>query len=460
MPYSRETAGKGGHSDLVRNQDVADFLGDCEYMKEPSDEEASEIVSTFTEAPTGGHRPEMVAASDASPYAAPISGKFPSTQVGYVKVSLVLIDLNKFDGLSAPGSRFVDPFKVAELHRNADSFAFTLPGSNIRYKHSSSVKNGFRRAVFDQLSDARTNLFPKGKFSVKDTLLFIYDNQITLKACPSCGNEPQDGFVFTDSNVSHDCQQCNEQVFVTDSLRIHEQISDYGDNVSAMTRFMNVTEHLIMASFIRGLYERQPSALSNMAFIVDGPLAIFGQPAKVHARLMSFYAGMTMDLESRGLTPPIIIGLQKDGVVMEHARSLLRFLNQDGVGKGKALYRVVDDAYRNRYISEVTSDNFGNETYYGQDFILKTESGRIFTVALPYPFRNKEPAREFAVKKAIDTNYGNQLARAFDLIKYFEFDLYDNAVIPVALAHRHASISLIPGGKVLELVTRNGLGGQ
>lgn len=61
---------------------------------------------------------------------------------------------------------------------------------------------------------------------------------------------------------------------------------------------------------------------------------------------------------------------------------------------------------------------------------------------------------------------GSSIADVFgsDCIRYraidtpgFE-DLYENAVIPVALAHRHASISLAPGGKVLDLVTRHGLG--
>jgi hypothetical protein len=36
-------------------------------------------------------------------------------------------------------------------------------------------------------------------------------------------------------------------------------------------------------------------------------------------------------------------------------------------------------------------------------------------------------------------------------------DLYDNALVPVALANRHASISLVPGGKVLDLLVRSGL---
>ena len=37
MPYVRETAGKGGHADFVRNPDVQGFLAQCTYLKPPSD---------------------------------------------------------------------------------------------------------------------------------------------------------------------------------------------------------------------------------------------------------------------------------------------------------------------------------------------------------------------------------------------------------------------------------------
>ena len=78
-------------------------------------------------------------------------------------------------------------------------------------------------------------------------------------------------------------------------------------------------------------------------------------------------------------------------------------------------------------------------------------------MALPYPFPNKFASSEFSQQKVDLSRYSAQLPRAFALIKHFELDLYENAVIPVALAHRHASISLVPGGKVLELISRHGL---
>lgn len=456
MPYNRERAGKGGHADLVRNPDVSMFLENCSYMREPSDQEGTRIASSFMDAPSGTELPLKVIASDASTYSDAISGRFPSTQVGYVKVSLVLVDLKEFADLTEPGSRYVDPFKVAAMHRNASAISFTLPGSNIRYKKAATVRDGFRRAVFDQYSDARTNFAKGEKYSLSDTLLAINGGSISIKKCPSCGDYPDKAFAFDEHNLVASCSSCHAEIYITDDLRLHEQVSDYGDCASAITRFMNVTEHLLVASLIRMLADHQPEALSSMGFILDGPLAIFGQPADVHKRLMALYHEIAERQLARNLCPPVIVGLQKDGQVMEHARSLVPFLNKSF--EKKSAFRVVDDIYRGKYICEVQNENFGHETYYGQDFILKTESGRIFTVGIPYPYHDKQPRADFADRKSNPANYGNLLSRSFDLIKYFELDLYENAVVPIALAHRHASISLVPGGKVLDLVTKHGLG--
>jgi hypothetical protein len=68
---------------------------------------------------------------------------------------------------------------------------------------------------------------------------------------------------------------------------------------------------------------------------------------------------------------------------MNHALLLERFLS-DG------MLRVVDDDYRNTYItgSDNPSANFGNETYYGQDFCLRPR-GRMFNSRFHIHFRIK-----------------------------------------------------------------------
>ncbi len=410
MPYNRETAGKGGHSDFVRNPDVQEFLTNCDYLRVPSTEESDVIASTFARAPGAEppNLPDYVVASDASKSDTAISNKLPSTQVGFIKVSHVLIEMKMYAELIDPKTRFVDPFKAADLHRNAAPITFTLPGSNIRYQMAKSVKDGFRRAVFRQLSADKSE-GANSRFVLTDTLLSVNDGLIELSTCPSCN--ASESFSFSGDSLTQTCSICNEPIFVTDWLRLHEDISDFVDNTSAMTRMMNAIEHLLLAALIR-----QPEL---------------------------------------GLEPLLVVGLQKTGVVMDHANLLDDFLPP-------GVFRVVDDEYRNTYIkcSDAPAANFGAEVYWGQDFLFKTERGRMFNFALPYPFASKKVsggAPGFAKLKSDLSLYGSLIERACDLIRHFELDLYESAIVPVALAHRHASISLVPGGKVLDIVLKAGL---
>jgi hypothetical protein len=452
MPYKGQQAGKGGHSDLVRNPDIADFLNNCTYIREPSEEEGNEVAKTYSEAPVGIlPLPVKLTASDASIYNEPISGMFPSTQVGYVKVSIVLIDLEQFRELSRPGSRFVDPFKVAEMHRNADGYSFSLPGSNIRYGGESTVRDGFRKRVFEQFCDDRYSFDRAPGYRLIDTLILLSQNH-SLTRCPVCLKLLSSRIVFSQATPSCACSECGANLYATDVLSMHEEISDFGTNGTVITRFMNVVEHLMMATLIRMLADKLPTSLSRMAFVLDGPLALFGRPAWIHKPLMALYFEIEQRLGGMGLPPPIIMGLQKDGMVMEHARSIQRFLPSNR-------YRPVDDVYREKWISGKSSQakTHGSETYYGQDFIFKTERGGVFCVGLPYPMQEKGNEEAFSLAKTEIARYGDRIGRALDIVREFELDLYENSIIPIALAHRHVSLSLVPGGKVLDLVTRTGL---
>jgi hypothetical protein len=79
------------------------------------------------------------------------------------------------------------------------------------------------------------------------------------------------------------------------------------------------------------------------------------------------------------------MGLQKTGNVMDHARLLERFL-PNGV------MRVIDDSYRQTYItgSDTVSENFGHETYYGQDFLFRQKKGGFFPLRYPILLPIKE----------------------------------------------------------------------
>ena len=119
-------------------------------------------------------------------------------------------------------------------------------------------------------------------------------------------------------------------------------------------------------------------------------------------------------------------------------------------------YKIVDDEYRKKYIfGTENSDNFGHETYYGQDFIYKSKKGSVFVFAIPYPYDQKCDGHIFSNQKIKIENYAEILPRALKIIEHFEMELYENSITPIALAHRHVSISLVPGGKALDLLSKN-----
>ena len=69
-------------------------------------------------------------------------------------------------------------------------------------------------------------------------------------------------------------------LYSTDSLRMHERFHDHGTCEQAFTAFRMVTEHLLMVNIIRYFQQKlPPNCFDRTAFIIDGPLAIFGMPA-------------------------------------------------------------------------------------------------------------------------------------------------------------------------------------
>ena len=219
-----------------------------------------------------------------------------------------------------------------------------------------------------------------------------------------------------------------------------------------MSRFMLVLEHLLPVHYCRYLLAVAPQLLSETAFFIDGPLAVFGTAAWLHGSLLSFLAHVNKRLTEMGFRPMLVIGLQKTGQVVDHATMVSKFIPNDRL-------LAIDDDYRYRYIlagRDPSANGFGGETYHGQDFIYRTPTGRTFVFGLPYPFATKAEAKDFA-KEKVEADRYSELPRALALIKHFESDLYQNAVIPIALAHRYTAISLMPGGRVLDVMTKHAL---
>jgi hypothetical protein len=460
MPYEGEYASKTSHSEILKNPDIQAALKEFEYLKPPSDEEIEAVTGRFLEPPLTEAilLPDFVIAVDGSDYEASIDEKLPSTKVGYVKASSVLISLQQFGALR--DGRFVDPFKVAMLQNNNTALTFVLPSANIRWQGKNAVRESFRALLDQQLLGEKTRFSENDyRSSLRTTLFHLASrrpgemgtgdpHKLKIYRCPTCSRGP---ITIEDIPEQQSCPFCNAEIYPSDCLRIWEEVNDYQSNLAAINRFMLVLEHLLPIHYIRYFYEHAaPALLANMAFFMDGPLAIFGTAAWMHRSIMVYLDEINQRLRKYHLKPLLIIGLQKNGQVVDHVSLIDRFLPNNRLF-------AIDDKYRYKYIlasRDPSRNGFGFETYYGQDFIFKTTSGRSFVFALHYPYNTKDlTGKDFIKEKVKYQNY-LQLPRAIRLITHFESDLYKNAVVPIALAHRYTAISLQPGGRVLDLLTK------
>lgn len=461
MPYEGEFASKTAQSEFLRNPDIKSFLGQCEFLTPPSDDEAQTMADRFSDPPDIDIKlNSFVVAIDGSSHESSIDDKLPSTKVGYIKIGAILIDLEEYSLLRE--GKYVDPFKVAKLQDNNSALTFSVPSANIRWGSKKSVRDSFRAFVDHQFmghltrfkendlqTSLRSTLFHLASLRPKE--MYTGDpNKLKIYKCPDCGNGPLEVEDIPEQQV---CSFCGADVYPTDCLRVWEEVNDFQSNQAAISRLMLILEHLIPIHYMRHFYTNAPLLLSNIAFFVDGPLAVFGTAAWLHRSIMTFLQEVNKKLAKYDQLPLTVIGLQKTGQVVDHVNLINRFLPNNRLF-------AIDDEYRYKYIlsgRDPSQSGFGFETYYGQDFIFKTPSGRVFVFAIPYPYSSKDSKGfNFVSEKTQFENYP-QLQQALKLITHLESDLYENAVVPIALAHRYTAISFQPGGRVLDLLTRNAM---
>lgn len=492
MGAGRQLAGKSGHSDFVRNPEIRQFLSKCRYMREPNASELAALEQRFVPAPGGGGSlPTLVIAIDGSPYESAFHEGLPNTRAGYIKVSGVAVNLAKYQQAARASQRTVDPFALAGIYDGRSSLTLCLPSSNMEYGGATSVRHGFRRRLFEEFSSENRKI-PGRSETFLDTLYLLAeltpsvadgDNGarrpkggtlpggerfIRVPRCPICGAKPSDGFLVPQRPGYMQCQQvtdntaCEAVIYATDALRVHETVTSQGGNLEAISRTMNVVEAVFLVHYLVYLAEALPDVLANTCFVVDGPLAVFGEPAWMHAGLLRLHHRLQTELSQRGLRPYLLFGLQKGGQIADHANIIAPHLIVEGRPSQTELLLPISDEYRSEFIREREDNgrNFGDETYWGQDFLFRASNGDMFVIGVPYPSASKRvldssgavsPEAMFRLTKADPMQYP-MLGRVLDVVRAMRSDLYQSSIVPILAAHQEASISLMPGGRVLDLL--------
>ncbi|MFC4063290.1 hypothetical protein ACFOWE_33835 [Planomonospora corallina] len=449
MPYetvagTHELASRLGHSTAAVRA-VADqrtFYVPAEALRDV--EEIRKKIQRRADFDSAAPRLSSALAVDGSYVVERVRDGLPSVLYGFAQAAAAYLDLGILETQEA--QRFVDPYEI-ERAVNTSLVTLDLPVAGAYTREGVDIATSWREAI-DQLF--RTKKIEVNRLNqTLLELLFLLHGKPGIPAPTVPVNCPTE-------NCSKDvrvppaglkCAACNIQLFPTDVLRIHEEVSEEGSNQSALGRLMSVVELLVLVGLATLLWEQsRKELLPTTLFIVDGPLAIYGPPAKLRGRALEYFQAMAASTPGVG---PFICGIEKSGVMVDYARQLAR---HDVLSPGDLL--VCDEDIIARVTNATNARAYGKETYWGRKFVYRALDGRVVVPTImppsgvPYDANGGQP----------DPRNYPTLAAILDVVDRTGSSMYVDGIIPVAAAHGKAAFPIGVGTDVLRLVATTRLG--
>jgi len=368
----------------------------------------------------------------------------PSVLYGFAQAAAAYVDLAIMETQRA--ERFVDP-RAIEAAVNTALVSLDLPVAGAYTREGVDIATSWREAL-NRLFQAKRIEVNRMNQTLRDLLFLLHGEPGKPAAtvpvnCPTedCNQDirvPPDG---------RECDACGETLYPTDALRIHEEVGEEGTNQAALGRLMSVVELLVLVGLTTLLWEQsRQELLPNTLFIVDGPLAVYGPPAKLRGRALTYFQSMTASTPGDG---PYLCGMEKSGAMVDYARQLAR---HDVLGPGDLL--VCDEEVIARVTNTANAMAYGKETYWGRKLIYRALDGRVVVPTVmpakgqPYDVSGGQP----------DPAAYPTLPAILDVIDRTGSSMYVDGIIPVAAAHGKAAFPIGVGTDVLRLVAKKKLG--
>ncbi len=425
-----ELASKASHSFVINDKEVQEFLSNCEYPKEKEEIELNPALVIDIDYSKENSIKHIIAV-DAGYTTVPVKRTFPSSLMTFFQFGTILLNTEDLDAMS--NEAFISRESMSKL-KDLERDKLVLPTKNVAYKNSVTLTESIRNSIYEffKKKDDGTTLL--------ETLYwFLYEeynkpvDSYQLANCPHCAEPKINLFKSAfDSDFTQNCNICDKRILITDVFRLHELIDDEIGALGVLSYLTNVIEHFNIIHQIKNVKKSKPELLNSFFFIKDGPLAFFGQTANMHKPMRKLCNYL---IENHNL---FIAGLEKSGAFVEHAEEIKGMLNP-----GQAL--LLNNQHIYKYILPGDPDNpepYARTSYYSCKIIFKSRDERMHVITIP-----TEKSEIVLNPQRIDFS---NLDTILWNIENLRCDMYDNSIIPVALANKLISLSNHPSSSILE----------
>ena len=460
MPYIRpegapERASRLGHVRAAMDPSVRQAL--ASYHVPPAASGPPPIADLLVESGTlpvsNLPEPSFAISVDGSVQEIEVRPEFPSARVGFAQVAGVLSQLEAL--VPTPPGGFVDPVAIAQA-TNAALVKGVVPTSIVTIRPGQTMFEAWREAVFLLFQECKLEGPAGTSTSLLDVLAHVLGSPsarviaVKLERCPGRHDRDCNASALRVPLAGSTCPACGTSLFFTDITNTHDEVVEDGSNQTALGRLMNVLELLTFLWQIR-IFARADHGrfFPRCAFLLDGPLAMFGRPAGLKRPALRFLQAIHATEIAAGRPGlPVVLGIEKSGVLAEHAEHI-----RDHIPPGYLL--LLPDRYIREQVQHRSGARaYGYDTDYGRRFIYRARDGRTLVFSMP-PMPSGDPTDD---AHTVALTHYPSLDTAVGLLDRVGTMLYRNAVIPVAFAHNFASLPLGTGSQVLTYLAQDALG--
>jgi hypothetical protein len=437
-----ERASKIAHAEIINNSDVQKYVAECVLPSPPDPAELAALLRDCANADTSGVT--TVIAVDGGYTETYVREEFPSASIAFFTFGPLLFQLSDLRALDS--RRFIAPEDLQKL-KNIERYTLVLPTRGIRHRNEPSLASTVRKAIYEFFQAPREDASGQLMGSLRWFLFRRWKKKpneaqaVEIARCPlGCGH-------VTIPFLHHEpteklCPSCGGFVYLTDVFRLHERIDEETGASSVAAYVMTMLEQLVLVHLIHSVLQIKPSLLRQILFIKDGPLAFFGLVAPLYKPMRELVEYLLSQPEGDAGPTIRVVGLEKSGAFVEHAASI-----QDQMRPGSAL--IASDQYIRRYVVPGGGGEtiYGQNTYYGQKVFFRANTGEMHVTTIPAITYSGDPKPEEIP----------HLDAVLALVGELRCSMYDNALIPVALANKLVSLSDFPSKRILGNFAKAGI---
>jgi hypothetical protein len=433
-----EWASKANHTHLIKDQFIQDFIKTCKFPRESSEIEKSDKKLILKLDESIENSIKHILAVDGGYTTVEVKKSFPSSQIAFFQFGAVLFSIEDLEGLSE--KPFIFPEDMNKLH-NLQRFKLALPIKNLISGNELSLKNSVRKTIYDFFMRDRdsSNFMETLKWLVFEEYKTKPSEIYQLASNPNLEQGEGGTVELQRSQIKEDYtfETSHGSIYLTDVFRLYEAVDEEHGAGGILGYVTRLIEQMIIVHFIKFIHRTQKSLLDEFLFISDGPLSFSGQTANMHKlvrKLCNFLH------ENHNL---FLVGLEKSGPFVDHAQEIC-LPRQGQVVLNNGHYLIASNRYIYKYIipGDPERMHYGSTSYYSGKVIFHSSDNQIFVLSVPVSDKNiiKEPHKDL---------YRN-LDEIMINIQKLKCDMYDDSIVPIALANKLVSLANHPSKILLE----------